>query len=72
MKGYVKRVLIWVDQGANVILLGGWPDETISARAWRENWRIRPAIDRLFFWESNHCQASYEWELARRDLPRGY
>lgn len=72
MSGYVKRVLIWIDQGANVLLLGGWPDETISARAWREQWRIRPWIDRLFFWEPNHCEESYKWELARKDLPRGY
>ena len=33
MSGYLYRVSIAVDQLFNSIL-GGWPDETLSARAW--------------------------------------
>lgn len=54
MSGYLYRVLIAVDQLFNSIL-GGWPDETLSARAWRckdrnMKWKIaRIVIDTIFF-----------------------
>ena len=52
---YGKAVLIATDQLLNA-LLGGWPDETLSSRAWRweqhdvRNWPRR-VIDSLFLWE---------------------
>lgn len=63
------QILIAVDQLANA-LLGGWADETLSSRVWREDrrWAVR-AIDALFFWEPGHCRASYQSEQARRQLP---
>lgn len=68
-----KAVAVALDQLVNA-LLGGWPDETLSSRAWR--WELagkrswpRKVIDRLFFWESEHCRESYESELARRQWP---
>lgn len=70
---YCKKVLIAVDQLANA-LLSGWPDETLSSRAyrWEQNgmrsWPRR-FIDRLFFWESNHCRESYRSEREGRQLP---
>lgn len=70
---YVKAVLIAVDQLANA-LLAGWPDETMSSRAWRweqDGVRAWPRclIDRLFFWEPNHCRASFQSEREGRQLP---
>lgn len=35
MMAYIKNVLIALDQLANA-LIGGWPDESLSSRAWRE------------------------------------
>lgn len=70
--GYLKRVLISIDQLANVVLFNGWPDETLSARAWREQWKIRFLIDQAFFWEKDHCRQSYLWEQARDDMPKDY
>ena len=70
--GYTKRVLIGIDQLANVILFNGWPDETLSARAWREQWQLRFLIDGIFFWQRAHCEQSYIWEQARKDLPKDY
>lgn len=73
----MKQVLIAIDQLANT-LAGGYADETISARAWRKRnesrgWqRARRWIDRLFFWEPNHCEASWRSELLRVQLPKGY
>jgi hypothetical protein len=72
----VFEVLVAVDQLANAIL-GGWADETMSARCWRlRNLRpycwLCPVIDRLFFWQSNHCQSAYESERSRAQLPAEY
>ncbi len=67
-----KQVLIAVDQLANT-LLGGYADETISARAWRKQWESRPwalarrAIDLVFGF--GHCQESDESERQRRHSP---
>ena len=70
---YVRRLLIAVDQLLNAVL-GGWPDETLSSRAWR--WELagvrswpRRLIDALFFPEEEHCRESYESERLGRQLP---
>lgn len=70
---YGKAVLIAVDQLVNA-LLAGWPDETLSSRAWRwEQGGVRAwprrIIDRLFFWEQDHCYQSYISEREGRQLP---
>ena len=68
----LKQVGIAFDQFINA-LCGGWADETLSCRAWRQRekkrrWKImRHVIDVLFFWQKS--------ELNRRHLPpelRGY
>lgn len=70
---YAKAVLIAVDQLVNALLCG-WPDETLSSRAWRwardgvRKWPRR-LIDALFFWESGHCRESYISEREGRQLP---
>ena len=72
----MKQVLIAIDQLANV-LLGGYADETLSARAYRisrdqnQHWPRR-VIDVIFFWDKNHCEESYLSEIVRRHLPRTY
>lgn len=70
---YGKAVLIAADQLVNS-LLAGWPDETLSSRAYRwerdgvRSWPRR-VIDRLFFWEEEHCLQSYQSEREGRQLP---
>ena len=70
---YARRILIAVDQLLNAIL-NGWPDETLSSRAWRwerdgvRSWP-RKLIDIIFFREENHCRESYESEREGRQLP---
>ena len=68
-----KMTLIAVDQLANALLLG-WPDETLSSRAWR--WHVAGkrswpmwCIEAVFFWEAGHCFASYESERLSRQQP---
>lgn len=71
------QLAIALDQVANT-LAGGWADETLSARAWRcratrRRWCMAyRVINALFFWQADHCRASYESELARRQLPAEY
>ena len=73
----VRQVLVAVDQLANT-LIGGWADESISARAYRmhtqsKRWKLAmEIIDRLFFWEQEHCQWAWMVEKARKQLPLEY
>lgn len=72
MRLYTLRVLIGLDQFVNTVL-GGYPNETLSARAWRRgeleknpHWkRFQRAIDVAFDpLHPNHCRGSYEHILA--------
>ncbi len=69
-----KQIPIALDQFVNT-LFGGWADETLSCRAWRQRekknrWSImRRVIDALFFMQKNHCRKAYESEIKRRHLP---
>ncbi|MDD2898994.1 MAG: hypothetical protein PHI31_09805 [Desulfuromonadaceae bacterium] len=75
----MKQLLIAIDQVVNTLIKSdpdgwGWADETLSSRCWRnrsdpewEKWRVR--IDKVFFWDKDHCRTSYESELERRQLP---
>lgn len=74
-----NRLQIWIaiDQLLNA-LLWGWADETLSARAWRMRhkktrwyWTVN-IINGLFFWQANHCQASYESEKQQRHISPEY
>lgn len=74
----MKQILIAIDQLVNT-LLGGYADETLSARAWRteRDGKIfgkifRSIIDGFFFWDPNHCYESYLSEIAKRQFPKEY
>ena len=67
------QILIAIDQLFNT-LIAGYADETLSSRAYRhkkDGSRAWPAwiIDHIFFWQDEHCKASYESELERTQLP---
>lgn len=70
----LEQVIIAFDQLVNAIF-GGWADETLSSRAWRQRerkkrWAIAmKTIDVLFFWQKDHCKTAYESELQRQHLP---
>ena len=70
----LQQIAIACDQLINT-LFGGWADETLSCRAWRQRkkkkgWAItRRVIDALFFWPKDHCKTAYESEQARKHLP---
>lgn len=71
--GYIRQVLVAIDQVGNAIL-GGWADETLSARAFRLRYRQpytfwRAVIDAIFFWQPGHCEAAYKLERKRMQMP---
>jgi hypothetical protein len=75
---YVKQFLIAFDQLLNT-LLGGYADETLSARAWRTEQDgkffgkiFRPLIDTILFFDPQHCYTSYLSEKERKQLPKYY
>lgn len=74
MSRRVTQIPIALDQLVNTIF-GGWADETISSVAWRKRndnrgWALlRKVIDAIFFWQTDHCESSYESEKERRHLP---
>lgn len=54
------------------VLIGGHPDETISARAHRRRleghagWaRLRNLLNRVFFWQADHCASSFAGDCER-------
>lgn len=65
------QLLVWADQGFNVIA-GGYADETLSARAYREQLKAEKYIDTLFFWQDRHCYNAYLSEMNRKQLPLEY
>ena len=67
----LKQIAIAIDQLANT-LLGGFSDETLSARAHRTGSVLEPVIDALFFWQDAHCFESYLSEKERKQMPQEY
>lgn len=75
----ILNILIAFDQFAFCIITigGSYPDETLSSAAWR--WEqedkkvghiLRPLIDKLFFFQEDHCFKSYLAEALRKQAPR--
>ena len=74
-----KNVLIGLDQTVNCLirLSDGWgfPDESLSARAWRlrvQHPSLCRWIDRIMFFDKDHCETSYLREMQRKHLPDVY
>ena len=65
----IKQIAIAIDQLVNA-MLGGYADETLSARAHRTQSPLERYINLIFLWDEDHCRASYLSELERRQLPR--
>lgn len=71
-------VLIALDQLLNAVC-AGWPDETLSSRAYRcgvldsspkRRWAVaHKAINLMFFWQPEHCKTAYQSEVTRVHLP---
>ena len=63
---WLIRLLDSVSQFLNVALLNGDANESVSGRAYRENWSAAvKIIDTLFFFDPDHCRNAYLSDLAR-------
>jgi hypothetical protein len=81
LKRRILNILIGLDQFlfCLVTLGNAYPDETLSAAAWRweltGRWQgrlLRPLIDLLFFFDPEHCRKSFESEVQKAHLPAAY
>lgn len=81
MKQRLLNLLIALDQFVFCLVTLGRssPDETLSAYAWRSEldgkWQgrvFRPAIDALFWFDTNHCRVAFESERRGAHLPKEY
>lgn len=69
VKQYILRILVALSQLSNAIL-GGNPNELLSARAYRtNNTLLIKLIDLLFFFDKDHCKTSFLFELENEQLP---
>lgn len=73
---YFRKVATAIDQLINTFF-NGWPDESLSARAYRwrrDGKRAWPAwlINKLFFWQQDHVASAYHTEQERRHFPPEY
>ena len=63
---WLIRLLDSFSQVLNVLLLNGDANESISGRAYRENWATTvKIIDAVMFLETDHCRNAYLSDLAR-------
>lgn len=75
----IYQTLIALDQFINT-LFGGTADETLSARSFRlgtirqnKIWYVfQIVIDKIFFWQPNHCKTSFINEYKRKGSAREY
>lgn len=79
----MRHFLIALDQLINTItwIKGdgfGYPDESLSARAWRQQddsrywYCLRLLIDGLFCLQDGHCYQAYVSEVENKQLPTHY
>lgn len=73
---YPHKVGLALDQLINAIL-GGYPDESLSARAfrWDRDGRRRwpkKIINAMFFWQRDHCRSAWHCEQELRHMPPEY
>ena len=64
-------IAIGIDQTVNVCF-GGAPDETISARIYRNGWQRFERFVNWLFSDPEHCKTAYESELEQAHLPEAY
>lgn len=76
IKWWRWQVLVAYDQLVNTYFRG-WADESISSRAYRLSlslpcnncqW-VKKLIDKIFFFDPNHCEESYKSEKGRLQMP---
>jgi hypothetical protein len=60
---YLTNIFSALSQLANVMLLNGHPNESISGRSYREGWKVMTVINVVFFWQANHCRGAHHKDV---------
>lgn len=69
---YLIKVGDALSQLANVVLLNGHPNESLSGRAYRTGSKWQKVIDDVLFFDKEHCKKSHENDIAyAKDLIEG-
>jgi hypothetical protein len=58
MLNYLAHILNSFSQLGNSII-GGHSNESLSGRAFRQHWKIMNLINKMFWWQNNHCRSAY-------------
>lgn len=61
---YLIKIGDATSQLANVILLNGHPNESLSGRAWRTQSIWYKVIDVLLWFDADHCKTAYLNDIA--------
>lgn len=68
-----ERIWLLLSQAVNALLCGGHPDESLSARAWRERHidggEMLARIDQWL--GAGHCRRVWAEQIKREDARRG-
>ena len=67
-KEHCLQFLIAADQLVNTIF-GGYADETLSSRCYRENRKVAQFFINCLFFNFNHCKEAYESEKLKNHFP---
>lgn len=70
-KSWFKRLWAACSQLTNVVWFNGSPNETVSARCYRQGvlngnpgwYRLYLIVNALAFWQSNHCRGAYHTDV---------
>lgn len=64
LREYITGIWSASSQWANVVLLFGHPNESISGRSHREPWPIaKRLINKILWWQRDHCKSAYTNDL---------
>ncbi len=63
LRKYLMGIWSATSQWFNVVLLLGHPNESVSGRSHRENWRLKKLINAILFWQVDHCKSAYDNDL---------
>lgn len=69
MNQYLRRTTLSLSQLVNTVVLRGYPNESIASRAYREQWKAREYIDKIYglFGRDYHCMNEFlEQRIAAR------
>jgi len=72
MIAYLSRVFIALSIFLNAIC-GGKTNQTLSATQYARKrlgkWHLCPVIDRIFFWDDDHCREAWvKWTIIHRAI----